>query len=396
MSDDSGALSLRRMNRLRVLETLYHRPGTSRAELARETGLSRPTVATLVEELERAGVVEEHDEPDQSRPRNTGRPPVLLSLVPGAAYAVGLDFGHQHIRVAVCDLAGEPVVDDWSAAEVDHAPIASLDLAQELVHDALRTASVDPDRLLGVGMGIAAPINRLTGELEANGILPGWHGIRPAAEMERRLGVPVQLENDANVGALGETVFGAARGVDEMIYIRLSAGIGAGLIVGGRPYQGALGFAGEIGHVLADEDGLICRCGNRGCLETVASPVAVAALLARSVGRPVSVQQLIELVAEGDRGARRAVADAGEAVGRALAMLVNVLNPELIVVGGDLASTGAVLLDPIRDAIERHAVGPAAASLRVTTGTLGDRAEVLGAAGLILAQSPFALAQRVS
>jgi predicted NBD/HSP70 family sugar kinase len=214
--------------------------------------------------------------------------------------------------------------------------------------------------------------------------------------MERRLGVPVQLENDANVGALGEKVFGAARGVDEMIYIRLSAGIGAGLIVGGRPYQGALGFAGEIGHVLADEDGLICRCGNRGCLETVASPVAVAALLERSMGRPVSVQHLIELVAEGDRGARRAVADAGEAVGRALAMLVNVLNPELIVVGGDLASAGAVLLDPIRDAIERHAVGPASASLRVTTGTLGDRAEVLGAAGLILAQSPLALAQRVA
>jgi predicted NBD/HSP70 family sugar kinase len=396
MTDDTGSPSLRRTNRLRVLETLYRRPGTSRAELSRETGLSRPTVATLVEELERAGVVEEHDEPDESRPRNMGRPPILLSLVPEAGYAVGLDFGHQHIRVALCDLSGEPVVDDWSAAEVDHAPVASLDLAQELVRDALRKADVDPSRLLGVGMGIAAPVNRLTGELEANGILPGWHGIRPAAEMEQRLGVSVLLENDANVGALGEAVFGAARGVDELIYIRLSAGIGAGLIVGGRPYQGSRGFAGEIGHVLADENGLICRCGNRGCLETVASPVAVAALLERSMGRAVSVQQLIELVAEGDRGARRAVADAGKAVGRALSMLVNVLNPELIVVGGDLASAGEVLLEPIREAIELHAVGPASASLRVTAGTLGDRAEVLGAAGLILAQSPLALAQRVA
>ena len=210
---------------------------------------------------------------------------------------MGLDIGHQHIRVAVCDLSGKPVLDDWSPAEVDHAPVESLDLAHELVRDALASAGVDRDRLLGVGMGLAAPINKLTGELEANGILPGWHGIRPAEEMERRLGFPVQLENDANVGALGEKVFGAARGVDDLIYVRLSAGVGAGLILDGRPYHGVRGVAGEIGHVLADPNGLICRCGNRGCLETVASPVAVAALLERSTGQRVSVQRLIELVA---------------------------------------------------------------------------------------------------
>jgi predicted NBD/HSP70 family sugar kinase len=395
VTEDPGALSLRQMNRLRVIETLYRQPATSRAELARSTGLSRATVSTLVEELGRAGIVEEHADPDESRPRNTGRPPILLSLVPGAAYAVGLDFGHQHIRVAVCDLSGEPVVDDWSSAEVDHAPVESLDLAQELVRDALASAGIDRDRLLGVGMGLAAPINKLTGELEANGILPGWHGIRPAAEMEERLGIPVQLENDANVGALGEKAFGAGRDVDDLVYVRLSAGIGAGLILGGKPYRGSEGFSGEIGHALADPAGAICRCGNRGCLETVASPVAVAALMERSTGRPVSVQGLLELVRTGDRGARRAVAEAGEAVGRAVSTLVNLLNPSLVVIGGDLASAGDVLIDPIRAAIERHTVPPAA-SVHVTSGTLGDRAEVLGAAGLILAQSPHALVRRVA
>ena len=244
-------------------------------------------------------------------------------------------------------------------------------------------------------MGLAAPINRATGEIAAEGILPGWHGIRPAAEMQARLGVPVELENDANVGALGEKVFGAARGVDDLIYVRVSAGIGAGLILGGRPYRGFRGVAGEIGHVLADPAGPICRCGNRGCLETVASPVAVAALLERSTGTRVSLARVLELVAAGDRGARRAVADAGEAIGRALSMLVNVLNPEVVVVGGDLAPAGPVLLDAMRAAIERHGVAPAAGAVRVTAGTLGDRAEVLGAAGLILAQSPHALAARV-
>jgi predicted NBD/HSP70 family sugar kinase len=154
--------------------------------------------------------------------------------------------------------------------------------------------------------------------------------------------------------------------------------------------------AGEIGHVSVVENGLICRCGNRGCLETVASPVAVAALLERSSGRYVSVAEVLDLVRLGDRGAQRAVSDAGALVGRALAMLVNTLNPGLVVVGGELAGAGAVLLDSIRSSIERDAVMPASGAVNVTAGTLGDRAEVLGAAALILAQSPHVLARRVA
>jgi predicted NBD/HSP70 family sugar kinase len=403
---DEPTLGLRQMNRLRVLETLYRYPASSRADLTRHTGLSRPTVSALVEELVRAGVVQEQSPADcagaaddggasDGGRRASGRPPTLLSLVAGVAFAVGLDFGHQHIRVAVCDLSGHPVVDQWSAAEVDHAPAASLDLAAELVAGALHDAGIAAERVLGVGMGLAAPVNKLTGRLQADGILPGWHGINPAAEMESRLGIGVELENDANVGALGEKAFGAAHDVNDFVYIRLSAGIGAGLILGGRPYHGFGGVAGEIGHVLSDPNGPICRCGNRGCLEAIASPVAVARLLESGRRQPVSIQDMLEMVAAGDRGARRAVADAGEAVGRAVADLVNILNPELVVVGGDLAQTGGVLLDPIAAGIERHSVAPAAASVRVCAGVLGERAEVLGAAALVLAKSPRALVEQL-
>lgn len=427
MSEQS-ALGLRQMSRLRVLETLYRHPASSRADLARRTGLSRATISALVEELLQAGVVAEGEEggahvgraegavppagsaqvalgtrgeggvapsATAQEGRGAGRPPALLSLVAGAAFAVGLDFGHQHIRVAVCDLSGRSVADDWSAAEVDHAPLESLDLAAELVHSALGGARIAADRILGVGMGLAAPVDKLSGGLRAEGILPGWRGIDPAAEMRSRLGLDVQLENDANVGALGEKAFGAARDVDDLAYIRLSAGVGAGLILGGRPYHGFGGVAGEIGHVLCDPSGPICRCGNRGCLEAIASPVAVAALLARSSGRQLSVAGLLELVAADDRGARRAVSEAGEAVGRAVSMLVNILNPELVVVGGDLAQAGEVLLEPIAMAIERHSVAPAAASVSVRAGLLGERAEVLGAAALVLARSPHALMARL-
>src|SRR5262249_48846578 len=153
--------------------------------------------------------------------------------------------------------------------------------------------------------------------------------------------------------------------------------------------------AGEIGHVPAQEHGEICRCGNRGCLETVASPAAIASLLSARSSRQVGVAELLELVERSDRGARRALADAATAVGRPGAMLVNLLNVELVVVGGDLAAAGDALLEPLQSAVDRYTVAPAAESVRVVAGTLGDRAEVMGAAGLILAKSPHALARRI-
>ncbi|GIH15450.1 transcriptional regulator [Rugosimonospora africana] len=379
-----------------MIESIYRHPASSRADIARRTGLSRATVSTVVEELGKAHLVHEQDATDDAdRQRGNGRPPTLLSLVPRAAFAVGIDIGHQHVRVTICDLAGEPIADEWSRAQVDDAPAQTLDLAHDLVRQAMRDAAVTSEQLLGVGMGVAAPINSRTGDVESDGILPGWQGIAPAAEMHRRLGFPIELANDANVGALGEKVFGAGRGVNDMTYIRLSAGVGAGLIIGGQPHQGSLGMAGEIGHVCVDPRGPICRCGNRGCLETVASPVAVTRLLEQSTGRPITFAQLLGLVASGDRGARRAVADAGEAIGMTVSWIVNILNPELVVVGGELAAAGDVLFDPIRTGIDRHSVPAAAAGVRVTGGVLGDRAEVLGAAALILAQSPLALTERV-
>ena len=389
-------LGLRDLNRLRVIESIYRHPGCSRADIARRTGLSRGTVSTVAEELGRAHLIHEHDAPDDPlRPRSTGRPPTLLSLVPGTAFAIGVDIGHRHIRVTICDLAGEPVAEKWSRVSVDDAPSETLDLAHQLAQQALNEAAVTPGQLLGAGIGLAAPIDQRTGEVKANGILPGWHGVAPASEMQDRLGISVQLANDADMGALGEKVFGAGRAVDDMIYIRLSAGVGAGLILGGQPYRGGYGMAGEIGHVCVQPRGQICRCGNRGCLETVASPVAVTRLLEHVVERPMTPDQLLDLVAAGDRGACRAVADAGEAVGMVVSWIVNVLNPELVVIGGELAAGGDVLLDPIRASIDRHSLPGAAADVQVTAGVLRDRAEVLGAAALILAQSPLALAERV-
>jgi predicted NBD/HSP70 family sugar kinase len=380
-------LSARQTNRLRVIQALYRHPGSSRTAIAELTGLSRPTVSAFMEELERAGIIEALEDP---APRQSGRPPVLMSLAPRAAFAVGVDMGHEHLRVATCNLSGEILSDEWTAIDVDHAPRETMDLAADLVQATLDAADVAREHVIGVGMALAAPVDRI-GRVFAEGILPSWGGIEPIAEMTSRLNLPVQLGNDANLGALGEHVFGAGQGVDEMVYVRLSAGIGLGFVFSGHAFGGSSGIAGELGHVRVSRDGPICRCGNRGCLEMVASPTAVARLL----GDDVSVERLLELATRGDRGAIRAVADAGELIGEALATVVTLLNPQLIVVGGDLATTGDVVLDPIRTAIARYGIPPAAEAVRVTRGHLGGHAEVLGAAALVLGQSPQVLAQRV-
>ncbi len=383
-------------NRLRMLRTLLRRPALSRAELGQVLDLSRATVTAMLGELEQAGMVEQQaDDPADDRSR-IGRPPLQVSLSASAAYAVGLDFGHDHIRGAVCDLSGRIVAERLIPASVGGHPLASLDLAVMLAQELLATASIDADKVIGIGAGIAVPVDWARTAIHSGGILPGWTEIEPAAELAERLGLPVRIESGANAGAMGEHLFGAGRGVDDMVYVRLSAGVGVGLILGGKPYRGASGFAGELGHITAVEGGLICRCGNRGCVETVVSPRAIADLLSRSLGEPVSVARVLELVRDGDRGARRAVADAGTTIGAMIAATVNLLNPSLVVVGGDLAEAGEVLLEPIRAAVRMRSTVPCSAATNVVLSAHAGRAEVLGAAAIQLDRAPEALARRLS
>jgi predicted NBD/HSP70 family sugar kinase len=222
--------------------------------------------------------------------------------------------------------------------------------------------------------------------------MPGWVGIHPGAELERRTGFAAQLINDANAGAVAEHRYGAGRSTDDMLYVRLSAGIGAGIVTAGRLLLGTGGLAGEIGHLLVAPPGPVCRCGNRGCLETVASPVAIARLLQDSWGRTVTPDDLPRLLAGSSAGALRVLEDIAEAIGRALAGLVTLLNPQTIVIGGDLAATGERLTGPIRRAIARYALPSAVPQVTIVTGELGSSAEVRGAASLVLARAPRSLA----
>jgi len=396
-SDASGALetpiSLTDLGRVRVLRALAEYSQLSRAEIATRTGLARATVSSVIYDLIDHGLVRERAESGPSTAR-AGRPPQILSLEPSAAFALGLDIAHDHVRAILTDVVGTVCWDRTEPMPVDEDPEGALTAAERLINAAEQDVGISREKILGLGAGIASPVDKDGRRLHAEGIMPGWVGVRPVDELASRIGLPVQITNDANAGVLAEHRYGAARGCDDVVYVRLSSGIGAGAICDGRMLLGHGGIAGELGHLVVEAQGMVCRCGNRGCLETIASPPAIAGLLARSWGRPVASQDLIGLLRSGDRGTVRAIEDAGAAVGGALAAAVMVLNPELIVVGGELAAVGDYLFEPMRRAIARDIMSSHAESLRIVPSALGDNASVRGAAALILEGAPEALARR--
>jgi predicted NBD/HSP70 family sugar kinase len=378
--------SLRELNRTRVIDTLRQNGTASRADIARHTGLSRATVSSLVADLIEHGLVVERagQAASAAGAAPAGRPPVRLELDPSAGTALGIDFGHSHVRVAVADLSSRVLAERYAELDVDRSATKALDRAAALVDDVLDEAGTVRERVIGCGMGLPGPIDRAAGLVRSSSILPGWAGVSPKDELASRLSLRVEADNDANLGALGEATYGVARGADDVIYVKVASGIGAGLMLGGRLHRGVRGIAGEIGHVLVDPQGRVCRCGNRGCLETVAAAPALIELLRASRGDGLGLADVVQLVRDGDVGAGRLVVDSGRAVGRVLADLCNVLNPELLVLGGELAVVGDPLLEGVRESLNRFALPAAADSVRVTAGVLGERAELLGALALVI------------
>jgi predicted NBD/HSP70 family sugar kinase len=380
--------ALRERNRMRVVDALRRSGTASRSELAQLTGLSRTTIATLVSDLLARGLVIEPPALNgAARAGSRGRPPALLRLDPSAGAAIGVDFGHRHVRVAVADLSSTLLGELVAPVETDYEADQALDVAARLVDDVLAAADIDRARVVGAGMGLPGPYDRGRHVINSSTILPGWVGRNAAEELGRRIEVQVEVDNDANLGALGELTFGAGRGIRDAVYVKMSTGIGAGLILQGSLHRGATGIAGELGHVQVQPEGIVCNCGGRGCLQTVASVPTLLAAAQAAHGPELTLPGLIELVEAGDFGARRIVGEAGRAVGRVLADLCNHVNPQAIIVGGDLSAAGEPLLAGIREAIDRRALPGAAEAVEVKAAVLGERAEVLGALALVIADT---------
>jgi predicted NBD/HSP70 family sugar kinase len=376
---------LRDRNRERVVGVLRERGRVSQADIARVTGLSRTTVHTLVSELKDSGVLHEAETgvPDF----RGGRPAILLMLRHSSRAVVGIDFGHSHVGVAVADIGHNVLAERRCDLDVSHDARTALDAAARMVDEVLAEAQVDRKSVIAAGIGIPGPVDRSTGTAGSPTILPGWIGVRIGDEMHDRLGVPVEIENDANLGALAELTWGAGRECSNFVYIKVATGIGAGLVIDGKLLRGATGTAGEIGHTTLDESGALCYCGNRGCLETVASGPAIIKLVGPLAGEVPTLARIVQLAGAGELRCHRAISDAGHEIGVAIASLCNLINPERVIVGGLLSRTGEVLLHPMRESIRRHAVQAAAEKLDVVPALFVERAELLGSLALALQRS---------
>jgi glucokinase-like ROK family protein len=402
---------MRELNRLLVLNSVREQGPIARVAIARQTGLSRTTVSSIIDVLLQDGLVRE--EGTQSATRSGGRRAISVHFNAAAGYVLGVDMGRSHLTMLLTDLAASIVARRSGPFAVELGPAVGLPWLVRELRAFLDEQGVSWSQVIGVGVGMPGPMDARLQRPIAPPRMPGWDGVDVRGALSRELSVPIYLDNDANMGALGESRYGAGAGVADLVYLKIGTGIGGGLVMGGQVYRGSAGSAGEIGHVSADEDGPLCECGNRGCLEALASAHVIvedarhATSLRRNDPQPredepsplaaqaaLDVADVVLAALEGDRACRAAVERAGEHIGVVLAGLVNVINPSLILVDGGVARAGDLLLDPIRRAVAGRSFSVASARTQIRTGALGDNAIALGGTALVI-DAAFSLSARL-
>ncbi len=369
----SGSQSaLREANSARLLAAVRRFGGITQVELADATGLSPATVSTIVKQLLVAGIVETRTT------TRSGRRAQFVTLAHKSGLLIGVHIGSRALRLAVADSRFEVLTSRTLPLPPDHRLDTTLDRAALLTMELVDGLGSTTSEILGMGIGLPAPVHPTRGMILDQGLMKGWADVPIADVMSSRLNTPVAVDNDANLSALGEARFGAARGILDVLYVHASYGTGAGLMIGGEIYRGTRGTAGEIGHTLVDPQGPICRCGSRGCLDTLVGAQALIDSLRISRG-PLSLGDVLELASSGDPGCRQVVSDAGAVIGVAVANLAMAFDPQIVIVGGELAQTESIFLEPIRAAVDRRVLISGGSGLEVRQGELGALAPVQGA-----------------
>jgi predicted NBD/HSP70 family sugar kinase len=306
-----------------------------------------------------------------------------VSLARQLGLVAGVHFSSRQLHISIADATRTVVSQTSLPLPLDHRHDAELDRLSILLSDMMESLGGSVSDLLAVGLALPASIDARTGMVSTPGLLRGWEGIDVAESLTERIGRPVYVDSEANLGGLAEAREGSARSVSSSVFIRVGHTISAGLVVGGDLFRGVNGKAGQIGHVTIDENGPICRCSNRGCLETYAGGPALLSLFPPSDGMQ-RLGDLIQAAEAGDGSSRRVIADAGRHIGIAAASLCNLFDPELIVVGGELAQAGEILMAPMRHSLDRSALASANGLPEIVAASFGDWAETRGAIAIAL------------
>ncbi|MGX5681153.1 ROK family transcriptional regulator [Schumannella luteola] len=390
VTDDSapsaGSQSaLRRANERNVLQTLRTLGPTSQAELARRVGLSRSAINGIVRSLQDSGAVD-------VRPGASGRETEVV-LVGARGTLIAVDLGHQRLHGSVISFDTETRFDEVVDLGREHDAQADVSTVAALVDRLLERSGADRDSVIRVCVGLHAPYESLSRTISPSGILPGWEGLDVEAVLGERLGMPVHADNDANFAAIAEWTWGAGRGSDDLLYVKSSNGIGSGLIIGGRIFRGANGMAGELGHVVVDDRGALCNCGNRGCLSAVASGRALLLELAAAGAPRDSLQDVIADARAGDLACRRLLSEAGRYIGIALSHAVKLIAPSRIVLGGELSAAGPLVLDSVRQELDENTLQTISGMPRLELGLRRGDMCILGCAASVLAEEETGLSE---
>ena len=379
-----------------MLELIRTGACTTRSDLARHTGLSRSTVSQRVDALVGLGLVLEQGEAKSTG----GRPPGRVAFNAGAGVVLAADLGATQARLAVSDRAGSVLIEEAADLDIAAGPDACLSFVLDCFSSLLDRIGRAPSEVEGVGVGLPGPVEFAAGRVVSPPIMPGWDGVPvPPYFAHRFPGVPVLVDNDVNVMALGEYWSRWRTAVNDLLFIKIGTGIGCGIVVDGAIHRGAQGAAGDIGHIqVSDAENVLCRCGNAGCVEAVAGGAALAASLREAGLDATNTRDVVALVRAGDPAAVALVRHAGRRLGEVLAGLVNFFNPAVIVLGGDLAEAHEQLFAGVREVVYRRSTALATRHIQLARSRLGVHAGVVGCAVTVLQHmfSPGAVDARLA
>lgn len=370
---------IRAINRSIVLNAVKNNGPISRTDLAQLTGLSPASISNISAKLIKSGLIFEKESGDS----RGGRKPVLLALNPNGGFVIGIKLTETHISATLTDLESTVI-----AKRSD--PIKSKDSKEILeiifkVIDSLVTEKqIPPGKLLGIGLGLAGIINNRDGILRYSPVF-GWRNLPLRKLIKSKLNVPVYLDNDVNTLTITEQLFGAGKGIDNFLIVTIGRGVGLGIVVNGNIYHGFQGGAGEFGHTVCDEEGPLCDCGKRGCLETFVADPAILRSANQVLSTPAAdIEEVVDIAEDGNKEIQAIFTRAGHKLGQGIANLINLFNPQLIIISGEGVRAGDLLFESMREAIKTYTLEGLGDNTDIQIDTWEDFGWARGAASLVL------------
>lgn len=374
-------------NKKRIITSFFYNQSSTIPELAKELNLSIPTITKIINEMVEEGLITDYGKSDSK----AGRKPSTYGLNPLSGFFIGVDIKHNHINLGLCNFNGEIIHQEFDIPyERKSSPQEDVEAISQITLDFIKTSGVDVKKILNACVNIGGRVNPATGYSYSLFAFPEI----PVSEVfSDQMGIPVCIENDTRAMTYGEFLRGSVDGEKNVLYVNLGWGLGLGIIINGVIYEGKSGFAGELGHTNVFDNEIMCHCGKKGCMETEVSGMALrreiiesikngkSSILSKNIenGEDITLSDIVEAINSEDFLCIDLLEEIGEKLGKQLANIINIFNPELVVIGGTLSAAGDYLLQPIRLAVKKHSLKLVSNDSKIVCSKLYEKAGIIGA-----------------